>query len=1575
MTTRFGTTGDDILGAAQASDTLVGLEGNDTYDFGGVGATVVEESGGGTDTIRSTFGLMLPEFVENFILVGGAGSLITGNALANRLEGGVSGDTLDGAGGIDTLVGGGGGDIYLIDDSRVVVIEGVGAGDDEVRTSVNYVLAANVEIGFLNAGSAATTLTGNLLANQLSGNELANVLDGAAGDDIIVGDNGNDTLRGGDGNDLFSGDAGNDVIDGGNGNDTMFGIDGDDRLTGGAGNDLLAGGLGRDTLDGGAGNDTYELTADDALDVIVEAASGGIDTVRIDADALAYTAGAGIEEVRVMSGSFAFILTGNAGANTLVASNGDDRIDGLAGNDAIDGGLGADTMLGGLGNDQYSVDDVGDQVIEVAGAGSGSDRVFSSIASYVLPANVERLMLVGQTAVTGVGNALDNTIDGNAADNRLEGGAGNDWLDGRVGADTVVGGTGNDTFVVDNAADAIVELSTGGLADLVRVAADITYTMADGVESALVVAPRAHVIGNRGANTITGGAGNDELDGGRGIDRLVGGTGDDSYVVDDTLDVVVEVAGAGIDTVFAGKNYTLVTNVERLVLLGSAGAINGTGSGGNDTITGNGSVNVLLGLSGNDELYGMGGNDNLQGGLGNDLLDGGTGVNALSGGTGDDTFVVRSNGDTIADDGGRDLLVSHLNQVELLSFLGSPAIEDILLAEGASVRNAFGNTLANTITGNLQQNLIDGNAGNDFIDGAAGVDTLRGGAGDDTMRVSDVGDLVVENPDAGTDTIRLGFANYTLPTNVENLIFEGVGTAGQLVGNTQANAITGGSDNDSINGGAGADTMTGGAGNDAYALDNVGDRVVELVGGGIDSIAVSVNNAGPAVLTVNLIAASGVGVIGALNVENVIILGTGLYNITGSAANNILTGNASVNIMVGGAGNDELNGGGGADSMAGGTGDDTYYIGTGDGALGGQQPSDDIITELANGGRDVAIVTATGDYLLPDFVEDLQGTVTATRTWTGNALVNAIDVTLVAGGADTIIAPGLGANDSVIVRGLTSGKLTVTDTDGTDFVQLVLSGGTSTLDLDTGVNDVRFELLSGTSAETVSFAANATVLVTGAGSLTLAGTIVANQVSGLASAYSLDDFTGTLTFGATAVGASDAIALTLNDVQGALATSNTAIERFDLDSQGPVANSLAIGGVSLPVSGLPGFSVTGETALDLTAIGTSLDVLLDGFSGSRLGLAAAATGSVQAWTVRADGSATDLAITAGGDANTLAINTTGTGGESLLALSGESVAGAITLSGNQGLTLLGVSGGTVASTMTGAGVVLRAVFDGATDFTVTSGAVDTELTGSSGADSFVFGSSLDSNDMVDGGAGSDDLSATLAATVGVEVTAVSLNIASVEAVALNVQGRYLLDADAMDASVVTVTGGAGTENNDPTLQVDNGSGVWNASAYTRRFTFTAAADADGVTVTGGTKVDVITGSAGDDIIDGKGGTGGTETGGEGADTFRFTTAPTGLVPRAITDFVSGTDRLELANEVMAALGVDGALNPALFVSYSGASAGTDALSGAGVLKYVTTTGTLYYDADGNGAGFALHLTTLSLNSGAAALAATDFTVI
>jgi Ca2+-binding RTX toxin-like protein len=438
----------------------------------------------------------------------------------------------------------------------------------------------------------------------------------------------------------------------------LQGTPGANTLTGGAGNDVLFGLGGNDTLNGLAGNDQ---------------------------------------------------LFGGTGNDTLNGGNDDDILNGEDGTDTLNGGLGADVMNGGSGNDTFVVDNVGDTVIEALNG--GTDLVQTSLATYLLGANVENLTYTGVANFTGNGNALANT---------LTGGVGNDVLNGGAGGDRMVGLAGNDTYVVDAAGDVVVEVAGGGV-DSVQTSLG-NYTLDGNVEN-LTYTGAGNFVGNGNGlnNTITSGGGNDNLSGGGGNDILIGNGGNDTLNGDAGNDQLL--GGLGTDTLNGGTGDDSLDGGDGDdVMNGGTGNDTLLGGLGNDSLDGGNGSDLLQGGDGNDSLLGGGDNDTLLGGIGNDFIDGGNGNDTVTGGAGNDLMVASGGNDVFMfaagfgtdqitgfdanpNGGGQDRLDITALNITAVNFAASVTITDVgadtlLSFAGADSIRLVGVADATTVTAN-----------------------------------------------------------------------------------------------------------------------------------------------------------------------------------------------------------------------------------------------------------------------------------------------------------------------------------------------------------------------------------------------------------------------------------------------------------------------------------------------------------------------------------------------------------------------------------------------------------------------------------------------------------------------------------------------------------------------------------------------------------------------------------------------------------------------------------------------------------------------------------------------------------
>lgn len=735
--------------------------------------------------------------------------------------------------------------------------------------------------------------------------------------------------------------------------------------------------------------DTIQVSSSDSLSSVRLALStaGTIDfTTKLGLRAAEIYGTAGRDNIT--SGDGADTIWGFGGKDTLAGGNGDDLLFGDSGNptvlgdDVLYGGSGNDILVGGAGRDGLYAG-AGDDFFLITNPTPGQDSFFGGTGRDILvvsddfnlgydkvvftslildsAASVEYFLMDLTKPVTLFGTAENNFFDlsGTFVGNTGSGGLGVSVLfDLSTGSDTLFGGDGKETVVLHDGNDR-VELGDG--------------------DDSLIVAD-----GNVAGDTLNGGGGSDLI--------IFQTTNPGDELIFQRLDLS---SGAG----FEGAQFATDS------LYGTAGADvwdmtglvwSGTGTGyfvygielrdGNDLFKGAMSGEHVEGGAGNDTLYG---ND------GSDGLDAGTGIDALYGGDGDDwlSFDDWQVGDTL--DGGRGnngltigrallpggtittlnyeairgFSAAHISALTVLGdirIIGTAASEQIDLSFMTRLRMESAMQLLegnDRYTGSADGNNVDGGAGNDTLYGGAGLDTLLGGAGDDLMvggeggdtyEVNSAGDVIIETGTQGIDVIRTPFATWKITGPFEGVQAEGPGGL-RATGNAERNWMAGAEGDDKLIGldgmdtlvsSGGHDTLIGGEGRDLYILSNLDAVIVEVTGGGRDTVSTSISG---------------------------YVLGKYLEDLIGGADGQDFfgTGNGAANKLIGGAGNDTLvgmggddtiDGSGGDDVMKGGWGDDDYYV----------WQTGDVIVEAANQGIDKAIVRNAPSYVLPNFVENAE---------------------------------------------------------------------------------------------------------------------------------------------------------------------------------------------------------------------------------------------------------------------------------------------------------------------------------------------------------------------------------------------------------------------------------------------------------------------------------------------------------------------------------------------------------------------------------------------------------------------------
>ena len=655
----------------------------------------------------------------------------------------------------------------------------------------------------------------------------------------------------------LTGTSGDDTIEGLGGNDVLDGLAGDDILHGGDGNDFLRAtiGEGSGALYGDDGNDTLQVSG------FVLPLPPGPEHMLLDGgagdDSLLYNGPSSYFGPVTAFGASIVSLVGGDGMDVITVINGP--------NVFIDAGAGADLVeirYSGFPSSSYSV-----------ALGAGRDLLILDAPPQAY-SGAHPTIVISDFDSSTAGDAVDilGHLGGRLSNWDL---TTNPFATGHLrlvlsGADTVLqidrdGAAGPESFVdlirfsgvnAASLTDAHLGFAPNGGASTPG-----TISGGPGRDYLLGTGADDHIVASDGADLVRGGLGDDWIEGGEGSDSLDGQYGDDRLFGDGGNDFLNDTL-AGDDQLFGGSGNDTLQVVRRNVAGATfppASNVLLDGGADRDSLFYTGRAvdsATLIGGGDNDTFTIQGaGTVTVDGGEGDDRVSAGLGVvQTISLGTGADVLTVRPNSGTggsitvtdysVADD--RVVLIDYVVSILLnwdrvtnpfatghLTLVqdGSNAVLRLDRDAGASSHSSvtlitFLNTSAaafgpddlgglpqdgsavpgTTITGTASSEGLNGNLGNDVITGLGGADVINGRAGNDELY-----------GDAGNDHLR--------------------GDEGddRLFGGADDDTLQGGVGNDELDGGDGNDTLDGGAGNDVIR-GGAGNDSLTATGGGVDSI-------------------------------------------------------------------------------------------------------------------------------------------------------------------------------------------------------------------------------------------------------------------------------------------------------------------------------------------------------------------------------------------------------------------------------------------------------------------------------------------------------------------------------------------------------------------------------------------------------------------------------------------------------------------------------------------------------------------------------------------------------------------
>ncbi|MGE4550931.1 MAG: calcium-binding protein [Opitutales bacterium] len=1147
----------------------------------------------------------------------------------------------------------------------------------------------------------------------------------------------------------------------------------------------------------------------ETLTIVSQAVSNTLADVQVDGVLTSKIVIQGDKPLTITAATDALVTTIDASAFTAALTL--SAATGYA-NATITGGSGADVITAaptgnanlslGAGND--SVDfDATLNVLDVVDGGAGTDTVIVS-AGFTSPtvvgglSNFEILKLDGAATITLAGNINPTTFDFTTTTDQIL-----NLNDGYTNATAIT-------------------LSGDGGGDKVVNSANVTLTVT------------GYVGDFAAGTTLTGGTGTDTLSMLNAVDGaaavLTGNTtGFETIVITDVTAGADATLTTGAYNLGVGKTYTITASSldagEDLTLTGTASvsAFNAVTGAGADTIVLGTGADTLDAGSGHDVITGTAGNNLITAGDGNDTVTIGTGISSVDGGAGNDTIVGGANfatNDTLDGGAGTDTLTIGANITSHTQVAGASNLEVIAPAGGEDI------TLTGSLGGATTFNF--GNEGDNILTTSTGwtADTIVLLTGDDTNA-----DQVINS------------ANVTLTVKGVGHNFD---TATIITGGTGTDTIeitVDGEDVD-IDGVSAVETI--------YIKDS-------LVAGTDMTLLVNEGN-----LTLLTIDASELD--GSVTLDETITItgtaATGKLSLIGGGGADTLLGGTLNDTISGGAGADSINGNEGQDSLSGGAANDTFLLDSKTdftGALGNDTidggAGTDTVTftgaqnltaaQLANiSNTEVWAIAASSDFTISDAVLNNNpgvsfqiagnGTLSGGEDTAGAALTTvAMNITSTAAGDLKLI--GSSADDSFTFDATES--LTADDTidgnAGTDTIKI-----NNNDDLTTAAGDATAATLG------VNHTGIETLLIVDGALDDTAGDVTITIASGYLGA--------TLTVDATALD-TDPITAATGEILTLTNSDNVA-----LTVDGGTNRDVITGGSGVDVIRGNGGndSITGGDAADSLYGNDGLDTILGG-AGTDYIEGGAGNDTIKVTTFTDFKTSGGVETIKGGDGtdtlsfvqSNTALTLTAPELEHLYSIE------AITLSSGSGVIAVTFGNATFTNLGNASITITGNVGSGTTSIdgsAVTNGAfiMVAETTAADAADTMIGGSGDDifrwsgtteliATDVITGNAGNDTIqldTSAAATTVILDFNDVT-GVENVDAYApLGSAGNLIISilphaVTALNAGAITVDGSAQT-------------------LHTMTFNVTNSVNTVGIafTVTGGAKVDTITGSLGNDII-------------------------------------------------------------------------------------------------------------------------------